>query len=295
MEINDISTCAARPTSILQNIARGWLHLGIQTVYNLDYVSTMTYHSKHLLNICYELDTNQVLDSPVISVPLSSVLASLSILFNFSFSTLIMSMGFSRQKHWSGLPFLSPGDLPDPRDWTQVSCIAVRFLPSEPPGKPILITCCCQMGGQLLPRCSKAWLFHLHECSPSISLFAYWCIILERLPDILFKEINDPYECILCTIYSPLEFCLHITLHCSVTYMLSPEIGRVVVFYWKHFLLQGIFPTQGSNPHLLHLLHWQVDFLPLCHLGSPCIHYYVEGNGKPLQYSCLENPSDGGA
>ena len=29
-----------------------------------------------------------------------------------------------------------------------------------------------------------------------------------------------------------------------------------------HFLLQGIFLTQGSNQCLLHLLHWQVDFLP---------------------------------
>ena len=26
-----------------------------------------------------------------------------------------------------------------------------------------------------------------------------------------------------------------------------------------HFLLQGIFPTQGLNLGLLHLLHWQVD------------------------------------
>ena len=32
-----------------------------------------------------------------------------------------------------------------------------------------------------------------------------------------------------------------------------------------HFLLQGIFPTRGSN---LHLLPWQVDSLPLSHLGS---------------------------
>ena len=32
-----------------------------------------------------------------------------------------------------------------------------------------------------------------------------------------------------------------------------------------HFLLQGIFLTQGSNPHLL---HWQVDSLPLSHLRS---------------------------
>ena len=36
-----------------------------------------------------------------------------------------------------------------------------------------------------------------------------------------------------------------------------------------YILLQRIFPTQGSNPHLLHLLHWQVDSLPLSHLGSP--------------------------
>ena len=35
------------------------------------------------------------------------------------------------------------------------------------------------------------------------------------------------------------------------------------------FLLQEIFPTQGSNPHLLLVLHWQVGSLPLSHLGSP--------------------------
>ena len=33
-----------------------------------------------------------------------------------------------------------------------------------------------------------------------------------------------------------------------------------------HFFLQGIFPTQRLNPHLLCLLHWQVDSLPLNHL-----------------------------
>ena len=36
-----------------------------------------------------------------------------------------------------------------------------------------------------------------------------------------------------------------------------------------HFLLQGIFPTQGLNLHLLRLLHWRADSLPLCHLGTP--------------------------
>ena len=42
-----------------------------------------------------------------------------------------------------------------------------------------------------------------------------------------------------------------------------------------HFLLQGIFWTQTLKPGLLHFLHWQADFIPLSHLGSPnklCTH-----------------------
>ena len=38
-----------------------------------------------------------------------------------------------------------------------------------------------------------------------------------------------------------------------------------------HFLLQGIFLTQGLSPHLL---HWQVDSLPLCHLVTLCIFHH---------------------
>ena len=36
-----------------------------------------------------------------------------------------------------------------------------------------------------------------------------------------------------------------------------------------HFLLQGIFWTQRLNPHLLSLLHWLENSLPLSHLGRP--------------------------
>ena len=36
-----------------------------------------------------------------------------------------------------------------------------------------------------------------------------------------------------------------------------------------HFLLHGIFLTQGTNPHLLCLLHWKADSSPLHHLRSP--------------------------
>ena len=40
--------------------------------------------------------------------------------------------------------------------------------------------------------------------------------------------------------------------------------------YWSGlpFPPPGIFPTQGSNPHLLHLLNWQVHSLPLVPPGK---------------------------
>ena len=40
-----------------------------------------------------------------------------------------------------------------------------------------------------------------------------------------------------------------------------------------HCLLQDIFPTQELNMSLLHLLLWQEDSLPLCHLGSSWSSY----------------------
>ena len=81
-------------------------------------------------------------------------------------------------------------------------------------------------------------------------------------------------------------------------------------------LLQGIFLTQGSNPYILCLLHWQACSLPTePHQGFPggwdgkesaysAGHLSSipesgrspgEGNGNPLQHSCLENPMDRGA
>ena len=46
------------------------------------------------------------------------------------------SMGFSRQEYWSGLPFPSPGDLPDPGIEPGSLTLQADALTSEPPGKP---------------------------------------------------------------------------------------------------------------------------------------------------------------
>jgi len=43
--------------------------------------------------------------------------------------------GFPRQEYWSGLPFPSPGDLPDPGIKPRSSALQVDSLPTEPPRK----------------------------------------------------------------------------------------------------------------------------------------------------------------
>ena len=47
-----------------------------------------------------------------------------------------LSVGFSRQEYWSGLPFLSPGDLPDPGIEPRSPALQEDSLLCEPPGKP---------------------------------------------------------------------------------------------------------------------------------------------------------------
>ena len=44
------------------------------------------------------------------------------------------SMGFSRKEYWSGLPFPSPEDLPDPGIEHRSFALQADSLPSEPPG-----------------------------------------------------------------------------------------------------------------------------------------------------------------
>ena len=79
-----------------------------------------------------------------------------------------------------------------------------------------------------------------------------------------------------------LQLCLTLCNHkdCSLpdssVHRNSP--GKNTKVGW-HALLQGIFPTQGSNLHLLHLLYWQAGSLPLVPLGKPqwCTNYLLGG------------------
>ena len=100
-----------------------------------------------------------------------------------------LSMGFSRHEYWSGVPFPSPGDLPDPGIEPRSATLQADTLPSEPPGKFRIH--------------NKAPYCHQVECLPiSFSdlstltlkmIFRSWGAMLEGLSDhlwhcLLYKE-----------------------------------------------------------------------------------------------------------
>ena len=60
-----------------------------------------------------------------------------------------LSMGFPRQEYWSGLPFASPGDLPNPGLEPTFPALAGRFPTAEPPGLP---KCWCTVHKCLLTQ-----------------------------------------------------------------------------------------------------------------------------------------------
>ena len=69
------------------------------------------------------------------------------------------SMEFSRQEYWSGLPFPSPGDLPDPGIEPGSPELRADTLSSEPPGNPYGY---------------EGWIIKKTECQ-RIDAFELWC------------------------------------------------------------------------------------------------------------------------
>ena len=79
-------------------------------------------------------------------------------------------------------------------------------------------------------------------------------------------------------------------MDCSPPGSSAPGISRQEHWSGVPLPIQGIFPTQGLNPCLLHLLHWQVASLPLVPPGKPvCLNCLVTAvvsdSGWPMDYS----------
>ena len=61
-----------------------------------------------------------------------------------------LSVGFSRQEYWNGLPFPPPGDLPNLGIKPTSLALAGGFFTTEPPGKTSLQEATCLNPGQCL-------------------------------------------------------------------------------------------------------------------------------------------------
>ena len=70
---------------------------------------------------------------------------------------------------------------------------------------------------------------------------------------------------------------------------LSMGFSRQEIWSELHALLQGIFPIQGLNPYLLHLLHWQEGSLPLVPPGKPWTYALFVNNSQTQTSSQLKS------
>ena len=62
-----------------------------------------------------------------------------------------LSMGFSREEHWSGLPLPTPGDLSNPGVKPGLPALQAGYLLFEPPGKTVIFTETSTFSGKWFP------------------------------------------------------------------------------------------------------------------------------------------------
>ena len=164
-----------------------------------------------------------------------------------------LSMGFSRQEYWSGLPCPPPGDLPHPVVKPVTLILLHRqasSLPLAPPGKRILY-----WGRDLAPHSSTlAWKIP-------------WTEEPGRLQSMESRRVKHDWA----TSLSLFTF-LHLATHSSVLAWRIPGTAE-----------PGGLPTMGSH----RVGHDWSDLAAATETEKAM--------APPLQYSCLENPTDAGA
>lgn len=117
-----------------------------------------------------------------------------------------------------------------------------------------------------------SWMMSGQSYSQILTTEYTWSLnryVVQNLP-------TDPHYVCMCSVaQSRLTLCLHGLWPTRLLCPWNPPEKNTGIGY--NFLLQGIFPSQGSN---LSFLHWQSDILPLSHQGSPPI----PGNSSLVLY-----------
>ena len=134
----------------------------------------------------------------------------------------------ARGLEWAAMP--SSRGFSRHRDETHISCTVDGFFTTEPPGKP--------MGNRKYLNLARAEAQERERDHDKQGRLKWHlaCVCVKSLQSCL--TLCDPMDC------SPPGSSIHGD-------SLSKNTGAGC-----HFFFQGIFPTQGSNLHLLRLLHW---------------------------------------
>ena len=203
-----------------------------------------------------------------------------------------LSLGFSRQEYWSGLPFLSPGDLPDPGVEPASPALAGGFFTAEPPEKPINM-CMCVLRNIYInlkkPMC------------PDLHLLPYLSVPLSSLWS---DTPTRGFPVLLCIFSSGASFPLE-GHHGLIEREKPPSLFRHLM--GRNFPSSSIVFTFSFNTYQFWLSCWL--FRCLSGKESPCrageageVGSIPEwgsspggGNGNPLQHTCLGNPRVRGA
>ena len=237
-----------------------------------------------------------------------------------------LSVGLLRQKYWSGLPFPSVGDLPDPGIEPRYTCISGGFFTKWATRKTLI-----------LQACPNPLVFYLSFFLPvqncfGSSLFPFLCISQPQFSMFFMLELGiKPVECQTTPVfltgksygqrslvdYSPwghkeLDTTEQLTLF--LTPALSLRIDILQLLFYPGLVLVSSYPypsegrqNENYNPRkLTKLITWITAlcnsmklWTMLCRAtqdgwvlveSSDKMWSTREGNGKPLQYSCLENP-----
>ena len=115
-----------------------------------------------------------------------------------------------------------------------------------------------------------------HRISLDLEVFSHPTV--SRLTD--GRYLKGRYFILFIFVY-PVPMCVCLLSHVwpfatpwAVDHQAPLSMGFSRQEYWVgcRFLLQGIFPAQGLNSHFL---HWQVNYLPLSHQGSPLYTQYT--------------------
>ena len=130
---------------------------------------------------------------------------------------------------------------------------------------------------------SKSWLEWLF---PSVNNILIFCSVPPVASHLTCSECRAPYYELYVYVLVA-ESCRVFVAPRTVDHQAPLSMRFLRLEYWSGFPFptQGIFLIQGLNPCLLGFLHWQVDSLPLCHMGSPGRRW--PGTLLPLWYNIL--------